>query len=58
MIEGRTREETIELTAQALGISLAEAEEIVALELGEVDGDQVALDDDGNEVSQPPPSHV
>ncbi len=50
MIEGATREETIRLTAEALGISRLEAEFIVALELGEVDGDVVVVDDDGNEV--------
>lgn len=41
MIEGKDREETIRLTAKALGISLAEAEFIVAIELGEIDGDVI-----------------
>ena len=50
MIEGATREETIKLTAQALEISEAEAEFIVAQELGEIEGDVIALDDDGNEI--------
>jgi hypothetical protein len=54
MIVGRDRQETIKLTAAALGIGLAEAEEIVAIELGEIDGDCVAVDDDGNEVRRPP----
>jgi hypothetical protein len=50
MIEGRTREETIRLTAQALGVSLQQAAFIVAMELGEIDGDSIELDEDGNEV--------
>jgi len=36
MIEGKTYQETIQLTAQALGISELEAEFIVALEKGEI----------------------
>ncbi|HZP82588.1 MAG TPA: hypothetical protein VFB21_13190 [Chthonomonadaceae bacterium] len=39
MIEGKTREETIRLTAQALGVSELEAEFIVAMEMGEIEGD-------------------
>ena len=39
MIEGKTREKTIRLTAQALGISELEAEFIVAMEKNEVSGD-------------------
>jgi hypothetical protein len=54
MIEGATREETIELTAAALGIGLVEAEFIVAMELGEIDGDVVIVDEDGNEIRKPP----
>lgn len=50
MVEGRTRDETIRLTAAALGIKLAEAEAIVAIELGETDGDVVEVDDEGNEI--------
>jgi hypothetical protein len=57
MIEGKTREETIELTARAYGISLIEAEGIVAIELGEIQGDIVEIDDQGNEVEQQP-THV
>ena len=53
MIVGETRGETIRLTAEALGISEAEAEFIVAIELGEIDGDVVVLDEDGNEIRQP-----
>ena len=50
MIEGNTPEETIKLTAEALGVSLAEAEFIIAIETGEIDSDVVELDDDGNEI--------
>jgi len=39
MTEGKTYQETIQLTAQALGISELEAEFIVALEKGEITGD-------------------
>jgi len=53
MIEGETREETIRLTALALGISRMDAAFIVAQELGEIDGDEVVVDDEGNEI--PPP---
>jgi len=50
MIEGKTREETIRLTAAAYGISEGDAEFIVAQELGEIEGDVVTVDADGNEV--------
>lgn len=50
MIAGKTREETIRITAEALQINEAEAEFIVAQELGEIDGDVVELDDDGREI--------
>ena len=50
MIEGTTREETVKLTAEALGVSLAEAEFIIAIETGEIDSDVIELDDDGNEI--------
>lgn len=52
MIEGETREGTIRLTAEALGINEAEAEFVVAQELGEIDGDVVVLDDDGSEIRE------
>ncbi len=57
MIEGATREETIRLTAEALNVSLAETEFIIAIETGEIDSDVIELDDDGNEVhaAAPPP---
>jgi hypothetical protein len=54
MIEGKNREETIRLTAAALGISRQDAEFIVAIELGEIDSDVVVLDEKGREVPQPP----
>jgi hypothetical protein len=50
MIVGKTREETIRLTADALGISEQEAEYIVAIELGETSGDSIMVDEDGNEI--------
>jgi hypothetical protein len=50
MVEGKTREETVRLTAEALGISTSEAEFIVAMELGEINGDVVVVDDNGRVV--------
>ena len=41
MIQGETREETIRLTAQALGISELDAAELIEIELGESDGDVI-----------------
>jgi hypothetical protein len=55
MIQGKTRRESIELTAKALGISEVEAEFIVAIELGEISGDIIVLDDQGNERPPAPP---
>lgn len=46
MIEGKTRKETIRLTAQALGISELEAEFIVAIECGEISGDVEVLEEE------------
>lgn len=48
MIEGGNREETIRLTAEALGITLAEAEFIYAIETGEIPitGDVRTVGDD------------
>jgi hypothetical protein len=57
MIEGKDREETIRLTAAALGITEADAEFIIAVELGEIDGDVVVLDEQGHEIrSEPQPA--
>ncbi len=53
MIEGKTKEETIMLTAEAYGISLVDAAFIYAQEHGEIDGDEVIVDEHGNEI---PPS--
>jgi len=58
MIEGATREETIRLTALDLGISELLAGFIVAQELGEIEGDVVAVDDDGESPENKPPSNV
>ena len=53
MIEGKTREETIRLTAQALGISELEAEFIVAMEQGEISGDVEVVEEKAS-VAPPP----
>jgi hypothetical protein len=53
MIEGKSREETIRLTAEFYGIPEIEAAFIVAQELGEIDSDEVQVDDEGHEL--PPP---
>lgn len=47
MIEGRDREETIRLTAEALGIGLVDAAFIVAQEYGDIGGDMIDVDEDG-----------
>ncbi len=57
MTEGVARKETIELTAAALSISLPEAEAIIAIELGETDGDVVLIYEEGNEIKRHP-SHI
>lgn len=43
MIEGKTEQETIEITAEVLGVSIERAREIIAIESGEVDGDEVVI---------------
>jgi hypothetical protein len=45
MIQGKDREESIKLTAEALGITEREATFIVAMELGEIDGDVIEVDE-------------
>jgi hypothetical protein len=45
-IEGRTAEETVEITVQVLGVSRAEAETIIAIESGESEGDAIELSPD------------
>lgn len=50
MIEGENKAETIELTAKTLGISKVDAAFIYAIEHGEITGDVVTVDEDGNEV--------
>jgi hypothetical protein len=44
MIEGKTEQETIEITMYVLGVSEARAREIIAIERGEIDGDEVVLE--------------
>lgn len=53
MIEGKTREETIELTAAAYGIPEIEAAFIYAQEHGELDSDEQRIDEDGNVIEPP-----
>ncbi len=43
MIKGKDRDETIRLTAEALGCGLDQAAVIVAFELGETTGDRIDL---------------
>jgi hypothetical protein len=50
MIEGRTEEETIRLTAEALGVDPVTAAEIIAIERGESDGDVIVVDEAGNPI--------
>lgn len=44
MIEGKTEQETIELTAYVLGVSQDQAREIIAIERGESDGDVIEIE--------------
>jgi len=41
MIEGKTEQETLEITMEVLGVSEDRAREIIAIETGESDGDEV-----------------
>ena len=54
MIEGKTREETICLTAQVLGISELEAEFIIAMETGEISGDVEVIEAKSATRNNPP----
>ncbi len=56
MIEGKTREETIRLTAQFLGISEIEAAFIWGQEHGTIKGDVIVVDDDDMPVKPKPKS--
>lgn len=58
MIQGKTAEETVRLTAEALGVSEAQARFILALETDEIDGDLAPLDDQGNIIREPPVASV
>ena len=55
MIEGKTRQETIRLTAEALKVNKVQAAFIVGMELGEIDGDVIVIDDRGRRVRRPTP---
>lgn len=46
MITGATEEETVQLTAAALGVSEQEARFIIAIERGEIEGDTPLIDDE------------
>lgn len=48
MIEGKTREETIRLTARFLGISEVEAAFIWGQEHGTIKGDVIVVEDKGH----------
>ena len=50
MIEGKTKEETIRLTAEFLGISEIEAAFIYGLEHGTIKGDVIVVDGDGKPI--------
>ncbi|MBL8186578.1 MAG: hypothetical protein JNK38_01150 [Acidobacteria bacterium] len=41
MIEGKTEQETVELTARVLGVSEAQARIIIAIETGQIEGDEL-----------------
>jgi len=41
MIEGRTEQETLAITMEVLGVNEDRAREILAIESGESDGDEV-----------------
>ncbi len=43
MIEGKTEQETVELTMYILGVSRERAEFIIVQERGEIDGDEVVI---------------
>jgi hypothetical protein len=50
MIEGRDDDETARLTAEALRVTEDEARMIIAIERGEIDGDLIVIDEDGNPI--------
>jgi len=54
MIKGKTKEETIRLTAEFLGISLIEAAFIWAQEHGEITGDVIVVGADGKPIKPEP----
>lgn len=43
MIEGKTEQETVKITAFVLGVSEAKAREIIAIETGQIEGDEESL---------------
>jgi hypothetical protein len=52
MIEAETERETIEMTAYVLGVSEAEARMIVAIERGEIDGDEVIIEENSEQLEK------
>jgi hypothetical protein len=52
MIEAETEQETIEITAYVLGVSEAEARIIVAIERGEIDGDEVIVEENSEQAAK------
>ncbi len=54
MIEGKTKDETIRLTAEFLGCSKIEAAFIYGQEHGTIEGDVIAVDDKGKPIELKP----
>jgi len=54
MGQSLTPEERLQAIMAAYGVGRDEAEFIRAIEDGEIDGDTVELDDDGNEIRRKP----
>jgi hypothetical protein len=52
------REMLVREKAAAMNTSIMEAGFIMAIELGEIDGDVIITDEDGVEIKRPPPSYV
>lgn len=45
MIEGKAEQETIEITVYVLGVSQSQAREIIAIETGQIEGDEESIPD-------------
>lgn len=52
---GGDRDDLVRRKAEDLGIPEVDAAFIVAQELGEIDSDEVLVDEDGNEIRRPDP---